>query len=258
MAIIATGDMVFTADTAVTHVASAFNKPTLAMFARAKARRRSWVSQRAKTRQYSRIAVGLVLVAALFIIPDIAIAGGGPLGIDSRLTYDNSGIWARSNQLALIDSMIGVVAVGALWEGGEDRLGKIFWQSVDAGAISGVAATALKYVFSRERPSQTSSPDEWFTGHGQSFPSGEVTTTSSLVTPFVLEYGKDQPAVYALEILPVYDAFARMKTWGHWQSDVIAGYALGTAAGFFMHRSGSPLIWSISPRAIQIGLKMQF
>jgi membrane-associated phospholipid phosphatase len=201
--------------------------------------------------------LGMLLFVGLGLNPTAA-HGAGALGIDYRLTYDNSGIWARSNQDALIDGMVGVVAAGALWEGGEDRLGKTFWQSVDAGVMSGVAATALKYAFSRERPSQTSDPDRWFTGHGQSFPSGEVTTTSSLVTPFVLEYGKDHPAVYALELLPVYDAIARMKTWGHWQSDVLAGFALGTASGYFLHRSASPLIWSITPRAIQIGLKMQF
>lgn len=198
-----------------------------------------------------------VLLAASTIAPP-ALAGGGPLGIDYRLTYDNGGVWARSNQLALIDTMIAVVGAGALWEGGEDRLGKTFWQSVDAGVISGVAETALKMAFSRERPSQTADPNQWFTGHGQSFPSGEVTTVSSLVTPFVLEYGKDHPAVYALELLPAYDAIARMKTWGHWQSDVLAGYLLGTASGYFLHRSGPPLIWSISPHALQIGLKMQF
>jgi undecaprenyl-diphosphatase len=129
---------------------------------------------------------------------------------------------------------------------------------VDAGVASGVAATALKYVFSRERPSQTSNPNEWFTGHGQSFPSGEVTTTSSLVTPFVLEYGRDHPAVYALELLPLYDAMARMKTRGHWQSDVLAGYVLGTASGFFLHRSGSPFIFGVMPHGIQVGIKMEF
>jgi undecaprenyl-diphosphatase len=64
--------------------------------------------------------------------------------------------------------------------------------------------------------------------------------------------------VYALELLPLYDALARMKVWGHWQSDVIAGYALGTASGYFLHRSGSPLIWSVAPHAIQIGLKVEF
>jgi hypothetical protein len=64
--------------------------------------------------------------------------------------------------------------------GGGNRIGKTLWQSVDAGVLSGVAATALKYAFSRERPAQTPDPNEWFTGHGQSLPSGEVTTTSSL------------------------------------------------------------------------------
>lgn len=187
-----------------------------------------------------------------------ALAGGGPLGIDYRLTYENSGVWARNKQIVLIDSMIVVVGAGALWEGGENRLGKTFWQSADAGVFGGLASFALKYAFSRERPSQTSDPDRWFTGHGQSFPSGEVTATSALVTPFVLQYAKDHPEAYALELLPIYDAIARMKTRGHWQTDVLAGFALGTAAGYFFHRPGSPIIWSILPRGIEIGFRRQF
>src|SRR5690348_14860414 len=187
-----------------------------------------------------------------------ARAGAGPLGIDYRLSYDNSGIWARSNQNALIDSMMAIVGVGALWEGGDERLGKTFWQSVDAGVFSAVAETGLKYVFSRERPSQTSDPNRWFTGHGQSFPSGEVTTTSALVTPFVLEYGRDHPAVYALELLPIYDGIARVKTRGHWQTDVIAGFALGTAAGYLLHRPGTPIILSVLPHGFEIGFRREF
>jgi acid phosphatase family membrane protein YuiD len=197
------------------------------------------------------------LIAILAVHAPVALAGGGPLGIDYRLSYDDSGIWARSNQNALINSMMAIVGVGALWEGGEDRLGKTFWQSVDAGVFSGVAATALKYIFSRERPSQTSDPNRWFTGHGQSFPSGEVTTTSSLVTPFVLEYGRDHPAVYALELLPIYDGLARLKTRGHWQTDVLAGFALGTAAGYFLHRPGTPVILSVLPHGFEIGIRKE-
>jgi acid phosphatase family membrane protein YuiD len=197
------------------------------------------------------------LIAILAVHTPAALAGGGPLGIDYRLDYDDSRIWARSNQNALINSMMAIVGVGALWEGGEDRLGKTFWQSVDAGVFSGVAATALKYVFSRERPSQTSDPNRWFTGHGQSFPSGEVTTTSSLVTPFVLEYGRDHPAVYALELLPIYDGIARLKTRGHWQTDVLAGFALGTAAGYFLHRPGTPVILSVLPHGFEIGIRKE-
>jgi|SRR6185312_2443588 len=208
-------------------------------------------------------ASGTWLAASLFAAGVLAhapaaIAGGGPFGIDSRATYDNSGIWARSNQDALIDSMMAVVGVGALWEGGDDRLGKTFWQSVDAGVVSGVTATALKYIFSRERPDQTSDPNRWFTGHGQSFPSGEVTTTSSLVAPFVFEFGRDHPMVYALELLPIYDGIARVKTRGHWQSDVLAGFALGTAAGYLLHRPGSPLILSVLPHGFAIGFRKEF
>jgi undecaprenyl-diphosphatase len=53
-------------------------------------------------------------------------AGGGPLGIDHVLNYDNSGIWKRSNQSALLDLLIGGEIVGAVWEGGETRLRKTF------------------------------------------------------------------------------------------------------------------------------------
>jgi undecaprenyl-diphosphatase len=76
------------------------------------------------------------------------------------------------------------------------------------------------------------------------------------VTPLVLEYGHDHPQIYALELLPVYDAVARMKIRGHWQSDVIAGFALGTAAGYYAHaRSGTPLVLSVMPHGIYVGLQ---
>jgi len=216
--------------------------------------------RRSRVRSVRALGAGLIWagVLGLALQASVAHAGGGPLGIDSRGTYDNSGIWSRSTQNAVIYAEMGLVGVGALWEGGDSRFGKTLWQSVDAGAVSAVVAFAMKYAFSRERPDQTSNPNRWFTGHGQSFPSGEVTTTSALITPLVLEYGRDQPAVYALELIPLYDAFARVKIWGHWQTDVIAGYALGTATAYFMHKRESPLVLSIMPHGIQVGLKTQF
>jgi hypothetical protein len=53
-------------------------------------------------------AAGLALIAAGASPP--ACAGGGPLGIDSRLTEDDSGIWARRYQ----DGLIAVLIVGEL------------------------------------------------------------------------------------------------------------------------------------------------
>jgi undecaprenyl-diphosphatase len=180
-------------------------------------------------------------------------------GIDHVVDYDNSGIWKRSTQQALVYTLIGGEIAGALWEGGETRLGKTFWQSIDSSAIGAVSSEALKHIFTRSRPDQSPDPNLWFQGKGHySFPSGEVTAVSAIVTPFVLEYGHDAPAVYALEILPLYDAIARVKVQAHWQTDVLAGFALGTLTGYYAHSRDSPLILGVLPHGFMIGLQKQF
>jgi membrane-associated phospholipid phosphatase len=52
----------------------------------------------------------------------------------------------------------------------------------------------------------------------------------------------------------VYDAIARMKVQAHWQTDVLAGYALGTAAGYFAHARNNPFILSVLPHGFTVGL----
>ncbi len=197
------------------------------------------------------LLIGVALVAS-----PPSRAGGGPLGIDHQLSYDGSGIWKRSTQLALLDSMIvGEISCG-LWEGGETRIGKTCWQSIDASLIAGVSATGLKYAFTRARPAQGGDPNAWFQGGSHySFPSAEVATVSAIVMPFILEYGDQQPMVWALEALPLYDAIARMKVQAHWQTDVLAGFALGTASGYYAHHRDSPLVLSVMPHSVFVGLR---
>jgi undecaprenyl-diphosphatase len=199
------------------------------------------------------------LCAAAILVSGAAHAGGGPLGIDHRVHYDDSGIWKRSNQNALMYGTIGTVVGGALVFGDNDQLGDTFWRSVDAMVITGVGAEAMKYTFQRERPSQTDNPDRFFAGsHAQSFPSGEVAAISAAVTPFIVTYGRDHPAVYALALLPAYDAVARVKTHGHWQSDVLVGAALGTGVGLWAAHRDSPLIVSWLPGGFKIGFIHRF
>ena len=207
-----------------------------------------------------RWQTALALIVLCIGMEPPARAGGGLLGLDHPVTLDDKGIWARKNQVLLLDAMLIGEAGAGLWEGGETRFGRTIWQSIDATLVSGIAAQALKLTFSRERPNETNDPDKWFAGHGHaSFPSGEVTVTSSIVTPLILEYGRDYPAVYALEALPIYDAIARVKVHGHWQSDVIAGFVLGSATGYFMHqRQGTPLVLSVMPHGIYVGLRTRF
>jgi hypothetical protein len=187
-----------------------------------------------------------------------AQAHGGPLGIDRRLSVDDDGVWERSNQKMMMRVFIGGTIAGALWEGSDTRLGKTFYQAIDATVVGEVAAEVLKRTFRRLRPSQTDDPNRWFTDSGRSFPSGEVTSAAALITPFVLEYAHEHPSLYALELIPLYDAQARMKVRGHWQTDVLAGWALGTAAGYYAHGRNASLVVGILPRGITVGWKKRF
>ncbi|TAN04673.1 MAG: phosphatase PAP2 family protein [Rhodanobacteraceae bacterium] len=188
-----------------------------------------------------------------------AFAAGGPFGIDHRIAYDNSGIWARHDQKVLMGATIATVVGGSLLLGDQDKLGDTFWRSLDSMAVSSAISQGLKWTFQRERPSQTSDPDKFFQGiKYQSFPSGEVTAIAGAVTPFVVAYGHDHPAVYALELLPLYDAVARVKVRGHWQSDVLAGWAIGTAVGIWAAKRNSPLILGWLPGGFQVGFIHRF
>ena len=188
-----------------------------------------------------------------------ARAAGGPIGIDHRINDDHHGIWRRRNQLVLQDGTLLFVVAGALWEGDSTRLGHTFWQSVDSVVLGSVTAEGMKYVFSRSRPSQTDDPNQWFRGHGhKSFPSGEVMEITTAITPFVLEYGREHPAVWVLELLPLYDAIARVKVRAHWQSDVLASLVIGTAIGAYSHSRTSALSAGVLPHGVTVGWKKSF
>jgi membrane-associated phospholipid phosphatase len=204
--------------------------------------------------------VPIVLLLALSAAPDASSAAdGGPLGIDHRVAVQNSGVWKRSNQVFLEDATLLVVAGGALWEGSDSRLGRSYWQAVDSVVLGAVTSEGMKRVFGRTRPAETDSPNQWFKGsHHRSFPSGEVMEVTTAVTPFVLEYGSDEPAVYALELLPLYDSIARVKVRAHWQSDVLASFAIGTAFGYYAHERPSALSVGMLPRGVTVGWKTSF
>jgi undecaprenyl-diphosphatase len=200
----------------------------------------------------------LVAAAAVALLAQRADAGG-PLGIDHEVALDQNGIWARKYQTALETSVVAFEIAGSLWFGNDNELGHTLWQTVDASTISGIGAQLLKYGFGRARPSQGDNPNAWFKGsHYQSFPSGEVTVQASFVTPFIANYARQNPWVWSLEILPVYDAVARVKSRAHWQSDVIAGWALGTAVGYWTTTRATPISVQILPRGLSVGYYKRF
>jgi hypothetical protein len=204
--------------------------------------------------------VGCALLIGLSCLsPGRAQAGGGPFGIDHEWNRSDTGIWSRDVQVGLEYGAIATAIGGALWLGNEDPLGHTMWQSVDALTLSGVAVHIMKVSFSRARPSQGNDPNLWFQGHGhQSFPSGEVSVQAAFVAPFIFDYQHETPWIWALEILPAYDAVARLKSQAHWQSDVAVGWALGTGFGYLATRWRVPLMVRILPGGAQIGLQKRF
>src|SRR5882757_5359935 len=189
----------------------------------------------------NRLRVGMVLWV-------LACSSARAGGFDHEIAFDQSGIWARKYQTGLQFGVIATEIGGALWLGNDDKLGHTFWQTIDASVISGVAATVLKKTVGRARPDQGNDPNRWFRGSCcESFPSGEVTLQASFVTPFIVNYAPAHPWVWALELLPLYDSIARMKSHAHWQSDVIAGWALGTAAGYWSAKRATPIMVQILP-----------
>ena len=180
-------------------------------------------------------------------------------GIDHVVNFDQSGIWNRNVQKGVEYGSIAVEVAGALWYGGEDPLGRTFWQAIDSSALAGLSSEAMKHIFTRARPSQGGDPNQWFQGSGHySFPSGEVAAITSIVTPFMFEYGHDHPAIYALALLPAYDAIARVKSQAHWQTDVIASVGLGTLTGYLAHSRESPFILGVLPHGFMVGVHKQF
>jgi undecaprenyl-diphosphatase len=81
---------------------------------------------------------------------------------------------------------------------------------------------------------------------------------SAAVTPFIVNYGDEHPAVYAMALLPAYDAVARVKTRGHWQSDVLIGAAVGAGVGIWMAHRKSSLVVGWLPGGFSVGYVHRF
>lgn len=178
---------------------------------------------------------------------------------DRLVAYDSSGLWNPDVYRSVLTAASVAGIVGALWEGADTRWGKTMWQGVDAQIVAGVGAEAGKRIFTRARPVQADDPCLWFQGQGyDSFPSGETSLATALVMPYVLEYGAEHPAVYAMLALPAWIGAARVKNQQHWQSDVLAGWLLGGLSGWLSHSLQTPLTIQILPDGFAVGIKASF
>ena len=208
--------------------------------------------------QAAHLRFAIVLLSAILAQSAMAQTCGWSR-IDHRVNYDASGIWNTNVYRGIVRAAAVAQIGGALWEGAESRFGKTMWQGIDSMIIAEVAATAGQHIFSRARPFTENNPCLWFQGgSNDSFPSREAAGAAALVTPYVLQYARDYPATYALLLLPLYVGAGRIKNQQHWQTDMLAGWAVGALAGWYAHSRDVPILIEILPRGFAIGFKRQF
>jgi hypothetical protein len=53
--------------------------------------------------------------------------------------------------------------------------------------------------------------------------------------------------------LPIYDSIGRLKSQQHWQTDVVAGWLLGSVTGYWSTTRQLPISVQILPRGLLIG-----
>ena len=115
------------------------------------------------------------------------------------------------------------------------------WSLLEAGAFSGATAEVMGYAAGRERPDETTSPNEWGK-RGDSFPSLHTTVAFAVGTVFA-ESGNDEYRWIRRIIgygVAGATGYVRVSENVHWLSDSVAGAALGIAtARFVLNRQGA-------------------
>ncbi|HZZ94187.1 MAG TPA: phosphatase PAP2 family protein [Usitatibacter sp.] len=179
--------------------------------------------------------------------------------IDHEVAYSDTGPWKTSTYRALSNALTVANLAGALWEGTESRLGRTMWEAAESQVLTEAVSIPAKPLFGRLRPAQAHDPCQWGHGsQGHSFPSEEAGVAAALVMPYVLEYGSERPWTYALLALPAYVGIGRIKNQAHWQTDVLAGWAIGGGFGWWEHRRDSPLVFSLLPGGAFVGFHRRF
>lgn len=225
--------------------------------------RRQCIFYNYRLRLLQAIAMNLrhiLITLCLSTIASVSQAdSGGFLTIDHKIALDERGIWARNVQKSVEYGSALAIIGGALYEGSETRLGKTYWKTFDAMLLADVTAQVAKRAFHRQRPSDGNDPNAFFNNSKDtSFPSGEMTHISAVVTPFIVEYHKDYPAVWLLAALPAYVGVARLKSQAHWQTDILAGGVLGAGIGYLATQQNQPWTASVLPGGFSVGYKSKF
>lgn len=157
-------------------------------------------------------------------------AGGSSDALDGRDPHSSDDALPFAVLLAGTWALAGLQDVPDGWR----ELGSM----LEASAFTVVSGEVLKYTLGRQRPNETTDPDQWF-DDGDSFPSLHTGLAFAIGTVFA-ESGDDKyrwlRRVVGYGVAGA-TGYLRLEHNQHWASDVLAGAALGlTTAQFTMNR----------------------
>jgi hypothetical protein len=157
-------------------------------------------------------------------------AGSGPGSLDGEDPYSVDDALPAAVLLAGTWLLAGVTDAPAGWR----ELGSM----IEASAFTAVTTEVLKFSLGRQRPNETTDPDQWFES-GDSFPSMHSSLAFAIGTVFA-ESGNERHRILRRVLgygVAGATAYMRVDHNVHWTSDVLAGAALGfTTAHFTMNR----------------------
>ena len=140
----------------------------------------------------------------------------------------------------------------------ESRFQRASSKAIETLVINQIATEAIKLTAGRKRPRNTSFPSDWGYFGNKSFPSGHVSSTTAIITPYILEYKDDYPAIYLLGLLPLHQMLGRVNAQAHWTSDVLAGALLGGGIAFARHKAQTNLLVQWTKEKKWIGVRSIF
>jgi len=154
---------------------------------------------------------------------------------------------AVSNQVARVAKEMGngqrvLPLLGVAWlagaAAGSERLKDVAGHTLQAGVTAGLLATGVKFLTGRERPSSGRDADHFqpFRTGDTAFPSGHTALAFGLASALAGEFDGpwDDLGLYGLATVT---GLSRINDNKHWLTDVVAGAAVGIAAGRWSTRS---------------------
>jgi len=202
-----------------------------------------------------------VILRLLFVIIISASLFSFPL--DAKYSKDNSFIYSSHYYIPYIMSYS--LFAYAIFNGistrdnpNTTRFHKASSKALEALLITQLSTEVIKLSSGRKRPNITDSPNDWGYFGSKSFVSGHVSSSSAIVTSYILEYKDDYPVVYLLALIPIHQMIGRVKAQAHWTSDVLAGALLGGLVASTRFYSDNNMLFYFSDTKKYLGFRYSF